>query len=1016
MPRAAVFSAMGMKPGSRSNSFDLRTMFARREFTWAATAFGIGLALTLCVWAWTQADHRADHRAASAERAHEFTDVMHSRLGDFEALLHGAAALFAATSGVERNEWRSYVQALQIDKRYPGIAALGYAEHVPGASKSRHEGRARKQGLPSYAITPPGQRDAYAPVVFVEPFTPNNARTAGFDLLTDPARRQALLKARDSADIVISGKVLLVPENGQRAQSGVQMVLPIYRRNFSAATLEQRRAALSGYVYAMVRFDDMVEAAAAKESSAIQIGIYEGGEISDASRLYQSSPHDPSPHDPSYDPLVETISKLDVAGRIWTLHFSSTPQFEAGVAGSKSHLVLISGLVISALLAALVWLAVAKQPRFVERFVEHRLFAALFRFRHRNRRNFRNQRIDGSRHAQPQSARWKAIFDRADWGMAMISDDRLQAVNASYAEMHGYTISELLGQAKSLVVAPEAVVELDARDRVGQGKGSHTFQSVHVRKDGTRFPVLVDIATVKGDDGETLYQAANVQDISERKLIEQRLVESTQSLKLVMESARIGIWELDFESGDVLNSVVLYRIFGYGDGLPDWNYDLFLQHVQADDREAVNAGFERAMKGAATWDFECRIARADRSEGWIWGRGSLKRNSAGEAVRLVILIGDISERRQAEDEVRRLNAELEQRVAERTAQFEAANRQIERDYSNILLLSDMSGLLQSCSTSTEAFDVIRRYCAKLFAGQAGALYLMHDSRKYLSREVSWGDDTFDLLSADQCWALRRGEVHQAQDAATDQICEHVRALHAPPDAPPPYLCIPMTAHNEILGLFHVEFARAAGAGPLAPVDRQFIITLSEQISLALANLRLRESLREQSIRDPLTGLFNRRYMQEAFRQQISRAERKGINLAIVMIDVDHFKRLNDQFGHDAGDVVLKQIGELLQSQIRGADIACRFGGEEFVLLLYESPLEAVRRRAERIRCAVRSLQLVHENRPLGTLTISLGIAAFPEHGASVETLLVAADRALYAAKHGGRDRVAVSGAREPPER
>ncbi|MGI9047134.1 MAG: diguanylate cyclase [Burkholderiales bacterium] len=926
---------------------------------------------------------------------------MRVRLGDYESLLYSAAAVFTATPGVEPSEWRSFVQALQIDKRYPGIAALGYAEHVPGASRSRHEGRVRKQGLPSYAITPPGQRDAYAPVIFVEPSTPDNARMAGFDMLTEPARRQAILKARDSAGIAISGKVVLAAGNKQSAQGGFQMVLPVYRRNTGGATIEQRRAALSGYVYAMVALDAMLRAAANGESAAVEAGIYDGGTVSDATRMYQSTTRAPSA-----DPLAETISKLEIDGRIWTLHFASTPQFEAGVAGSKSHLVLVVGLVISALLGALAWMAVAKQPRFVESFSarlrEHRLFAALFR--HRNTRNRSN---NGDGHAQP--TRRKSIFDHADWGMAMIGDDRLQAVNASYAEMHGYAIKELLGQAKSFVVAPEAIVEFNANDRLARQKGSHTFQSIHVRKDGMRFPVLVDIAVVEGDDGETLYQAMNVQDISERKLIEQRLVESTQSLKLVMESAQIGTWELDFESGHVLNSVVLYRIFGYGDALPDWNYDLFLQHVHAGDREAVNAGFERAMKGADIWNFECRIVRADRAEGWIWGRGNLKRNHAGGAARLVILIGDITERRQAENEVRRLNAELEQRVSERTAQFEAANRQIERDYSNIRLLSDMSGLLQSCSTSGEAYDVIRRSCAKLFAGQTGALYLMHDTRKYLGREASWGDDTFDILSADQCWALRRGQVHQAQDAATDPICEHVRALHAAPDMPPPYLCIPMTAHNEILGLFHVEFARSAAAGPLAPVDRQFIITLSEQIALALANLRLRESLREQSIRDPLTGLFNRRYMQEAFRQEISRAQRKGVTLAIVMLDVDHFKRLNDQFGHDAGDVVLQRIGELLQSQIRGADIACRFGGEEFALLLYESPLEAVRQRAERIRSAVRSMQLVHKNVALGTVTISLGIAAFPEHGTAVETLLATADQALYAAKHGGRDRVAVSG-------
>lgn len=972
-----------------------RTAFSRPELAAAVLTFVLGVILTVGLWALSRADARANTDRQLASRAQDIAGAIRARLTDYEELLRGAAALFASSGNIDRKKWRAFTQALRIENRYPGIESIGYAEHVSAANKGRHEERARRQGAPSYAIMPAGQRDDYAPVIVVEAFGDGDSRPPGFDVLSEPTRRAAAMRARDSAEPAVSGKVVLAPqgaEKGQNPAARFLIYLPVYRRNLPVVTVEQRRSALAGYVYGAFRIDRMVDEIANQGIASLGLEIFDGNEIADGARMYPGPPDEAAK---SQSPPVSATSRLDVDGRTWTLRLSSLPPLPGG--GQ-----LIAGLVVSALLAELAWLIAVNRSRLLG----HRLFKPRPGNSRARPRTILDRSAEAPGDVQQPTTHWNPMFGRADSGMAIISDGRLQAVNARFAEMHGYAVNELLGQPTIMVAAPETVADLKMQDSMALEKGRHTFESMHINKDGTRFTALVDMAAIKNDAGELVYYTVDVEDVDGRKLIRQRLVESTQSLKLVMDSARIGTWELDFESGDVLNSLVLYRIFGYGDALPNWNYDLFLQHVHPDERESVNAGFERAMKGVDSWDFECRIVRADRREGWIWGRGNLKRGHTGEAARLIILIGDITDRRQAENEVRRLNAELEQRVSQRTAQFEAANRQIERDYSNIRLLSEMSSEMQSCATSKEAFDVIRRYCAQLFSGQTGALYLMHESRKYLSCAVSWGDGIFDFLPPDQCWALRRCQVHPAPNGATDPACEHVRVRH---HSPPACLCIPMTAHNEILGLLHVEFMPSVNAGPVAAVDRQFIIALSEQISAALANLRLRESLREQSIRDPLTGLFNRRYMQEAFRQEISRAERKGIPLAIVMLDVDHFKRLNDQFGHDAGDTVLTRIGELLQSQIRNADIACRFGGEEFVLLLYESPLEAARQRAEKIRHAVRNLQLIHKTTSLGQLTISLGIAAFPEHGATVAALLDLADVALYAAKHAGRDRVVVSG-------
>jgi diguanylate cyclase (GGDEF)-like protein len=190
--------------------------------------------------------------------------------------------------------------------------------------------------------------------------------------------------------------------------------------------------------------------------------------------------------------------------------------------------------------------------------------------------------------------------------------------------------------------------------------------------------------------------------------------------------------------------------------------------------------------------------------------------------------------------------------------------------------------------------------------------------------------------------------------------------------------------------------------------RDMARALADQIALAISNIRLRETLHRQSIRDPLTGLFNRRYLEESLQREVARAERTARPLALLMLDVDHFKRFNDSYGHEAGDAVLRALGRLLRQSVREGDIACRFGGEEFVVLLPEATLETAQERAERIRDEARRIRIHREGRYLDPVSVSFGVAIYPDHGVSAETLLAAADAALYRAKSSGRDRVMVS--------
>jgi diguanylate cyclase (GGDEF)-like protein len=182
---------------------------------------------------------------------------------------------------------------------------------------------------------------------------------------------------------------------------------------------------------------------------------------------------------------------------------------------------------------------------------------------------------------------------------------------------------------------------------------------------------------------------------------------------------------------------------------------------------------------------------------------------------------------------------------------------------------------------------------------------------------------------------------------------------------------------------------------------------ASQIALSLASLQLRETLREQSIRDPLTRLFNRRFLEESFERELQLAKRRKQSIAVLFLDLDHFKRFNDTFGHDAGDIVLQALADLFRNFFRTTDICCRYGGEEFAITLLESFSRDAATRANALCAEVRKLRLQYKNEPLGKLTLSVGIAAFPEHGSTVEELLKIADHCLYESKNRGRDLVTV---------
>jgi len=251
--------------------------------------------------------------------------------------------------------------------------------------------------------------------------------------------------------------------------------------------------------------------------------------------------------------------------------------------------------------------------------------------------------------------------------------------------------------------------------------------------------------------------------------------------------------------------------------------------------------------------------------------------------------------------------------------------------------------------------------------------------------------------------MRGLRPHSVRENRAELICRH---LAQSPSALPS-MCVPLIAQGQMLGLLHLQgiktFLHAAQITETVDPALELATCVADDLSLAYANMKLRETLREQSIRDSLTGLFNRRFVDEFLVRELALAERKTRQLSMIALDIDHFKRINDTFGHGAGDKVLQKVGTILQAHVRDSDVASRVGGEEFLLLLSESPLPLAVKRAEDIRNAIREMPLQYEDRDLGRITASFGAVAFPDHGRTPEALIRAADKALYDAKHAGRN-------------
>ena len=587
---------------------------------------------------------------------------------------------------------------------------------------------------------------------------------------------------------------------------------------------------------------------------------------------------------------------------------------------------------------------------------------------------------------------------------------RIVRFNRACEQTSGYSLAEVEGQQVWDLFIPDE--EIDAVQKIFTGLLTDFVpgeqENYWVSRDGQRRLISWSNTSLKDAEGRVTHVIGSGIDVTARRQAENEVKEAKEYLENILANSADPIGIVDSQGRIIQWNKAAEQVFGYSLGELKGKSSFALYA----DKDELQEMLSHLRRDGSVRGHEIHLKKKDGSVVPFALSINLLYDRTQKVIGSVCVARDRSEIKRTLDDLATINQRLRHEVAERK-QVETALQetnqslhevvaQVEERNRTMTLANEMADMLQACQAADEAYKAIAHFMPKLFPNDVGALYMLNNSRNLFEVMASWGQDSqlVTVFAPDECWAVRRGRLYKLENQK-----ESLRCRHVPEEIPGGYRCMPLIAQGETLGVFHLR----PGPPPenqtpaLTAVKEQLAVTVAEDLALALANLKLRETLRSQAIRDPLTGLFNRRYLEVTMEREINRVKRQDTPLGVIMMDLDHFKDYNDTFGHSAGDELLSALGSLLKSHIREEDIACRYGGEEFLLILPGASMDIALERAEGVRQAV--MEMHQHLQGLRPATLSLGVAVYPDHGDTGGQLVRSADAALYRAKRTGRNRV-----------
>ncbi|NSL54489.1 sensor domain-containing diguanylate cyclase [Uliginosibacterium aquaticum] len=897
-----------------------------------AVIFGCGVLASVGLWQAQQQQQAAQRQAAFDFLLSKFVRQLDAHFAASTQVLRGVAGYFAASREVDRTGFRHYVAVLRLGDRYPGIQGVGFAQLLAPEQLARHEARVRAEGFPNYGVRPAAARSFYTSILFLEPFDWRNQRAFGFDMFTNPVRREAMARARDSGQVALSGRVHLEQETDEDVQAGVLLYVPVYREGEGGLDVAQRRESLQGWAFAPLRMKDLVGRLLARELPELQtqlaLELYDSATADPEQLLYRSERWAGA----SSEHYVSTLT-LQVAGRSWSLRAHSLPGFEEGGKGLHGRGMLLLGTLASALLASLVGLILTSHVRTVEALQES---------------------AEVQQQLSQSQAELQSVFDTSGVGMLQVDTfGVVRRVNQRMAEMFGRVREGMPGMPYENLVPPEDRERV--RQRIAELVSSEmrelNIERRYCRADGTSFWGMLSARRLLDRQGGTIGLVGVIVDITARRNAELRLTQSEQRYRTLTESMQDVVWCVDpVDMRITYCSPSLRALCGFSaeDALFGGLAMLFgarrAEWLQARWRERVECYRRGEVEAGHAWLDElehlCALGEAVPVE----LSSCCMVDPEGGALLLRCVTRNISERKRHEQA---------QRVA--AVAFESHES---------MLVTNAAGVIIKVN---QAFCDLTGFSSEEVLGKTPRL--LHSGR----HDAEFYAEMWRCINNSGFW---QGEIWNR---------------HKDGRVYPVWLTITAVRDEEGRTTHYV--------------GSSFDITRQVQHQSEIRNL---------AFYDPLTGLANRRLFTDRLGHAFAKSGRSKLFGAVLYIDLDRFKEVNDSLGHAEGDRLLELVADRISTNVREGDTVARFGGDEFVVLLEdvgetrEEALSVVIAVAEKLRQALATPYHLHGAQPgEHVCSSSIGVAVFRGSQEEMESVLLRADRALYAAKDGGRNAVCV---------